>query len=419
MDQYDFDITFQESILSLILKDYTIVANLRSVINPRYFSDPVLETICSSIIEFIKKFRNTPTLSEFLEYGQFDWKVRKRIKKLYKQKIRNRQFLLDRIIGFAQFQAMRIAIIESSELVGDYENHLEIQKQIALALKVGADMSSLGTDLVSGRLDRYIERESKGLRNTKIPTGIRGLDRLTNGGVDLGELAVVLGIPKGFKTGTLVNIGVGAMRARKKVVHFTLEVSQNNTASRYERCASGLDRTGIISDYRKLDNMLRRIERIGGGCVIKEFPAGSATVMTLVNHVGTLISEGFDPDLIIVDYGDLLRGSRKTDQRRIELSDIYTELRSWGQDTRRRAVWTASQANRKAIQKQVIGKEDVAEDIGKIAIADLVIAFCQTPEEKEAWMGRIYVAASRESGEGGLVHCKVDYDKMKLREIEQ
>lgn len=419
MDQYEFDLAFQESILSLILRDTTIVSNIRSVVNPNYFTDPALETICDKAIKFVKEFHNTPTLSEFLEFGQFDGKVRKRIKQLYRQKIRNHKFLMDRIVSFAQFQAMKSAIIESSEMVGNYENHLEIQSIISKAMKVGVDITKLGTNLVDGRMDRYVDRELKGVNHTRIPTGLRRLDRLIGGGVDPGELAVVMGIPKGFKTGTLVNIGVGAMKHRMKVAHFTLEVSEVNTAMRYERCASGLDKHAIVADYRKLDSMLRRIERVGGGCIIKEFPAGKATVMHLVNHIETLVSEGFDPDVIIVDYGDLLRGNQRIEQKRLQLSDIYTELRAWGQEGRKRVIWTASQATRKAIQKKVIGKEDVAEDIGKVAIADLVIAFCQTTEEKEAWMGRLYVAASRESGEGGTVECKIDYDRMKLKELDQ
>jgi hypothetical protein len=84
-------------------------------------------------------------------------------------------------------------------------------------------------------------------------------------------------------------------------------------------------------------------------------------------------------------------------------------------------IWTASQVNRKAVDKKIIRKEDIAEDFGKIAIVDGAVAICQTKEERllKPARARLFVAANRDGEEGGIAYVTIDYDKMRIRPLKE
>jgi len=77
--------------------------------------------------------------------------------------------------------------------------------------------------------------------------------------------------------------------------------------------------------------------------LIKYFPTKSATVQTLSSHLNQIELQGITPDLVIVDYADILRGIG-TEKRHI-LENIYEDLRGLAGEYEV-PIWTASQANR-------------------------------------------------------------------------
>ena len=64
--------------------------------------------------------------------------------------------------------------------------------------------------------------------------------------------------------------------------------------------------------------------------------------------------KSFVPSLIIIDYADIMRSSRRFDSLRHELKLIYEELRNLAMDLNV-PIWTASQANRDAANADVVG----------------------------------------------------------------
>ena len=416
-NQYKFNSKFQEQILAVILKDIELVTDVVSVVNHNYFTDPTLSQLARQALKFIDQYQGVPNLEQFISFVDSP-EYTKRIKRIYKLKIKNKLYIRDQIIEFAKFNAMKAAIVESSEMLTSGIEFATIEKTISEAMKIGVNLRNLGTDLLLDRKERFRQRQIKGLDSSKIPTGIDRLDKIMTGGLSPGELGVILAAPKGFKTGTLTNLGASALNRGYFVAHFTLEVSEDKQTQRYERRLAGLDHKDVILKTNKLNKVLKRIETLGGGLVIKGFPTRSVTVSHINNHLGLLEAEGFIPDLIIVDYGDLVKPSIKG-EKRDQLGIIYAELRAMGQ-TRNAAVWTASQANRKALNKKLIGKGDIAESFEKIAIADIVVAVCQTREERQMSpsRARLFISAHREGEEGVIIYITIDYDKMRIKPLE-
>jgi replicative DNA helicase len=127
--------------------------------------------------------------------------------------------------------------------------------------------------------------------------------------------------------------------------------------------------------------------------VIKEFPTGSLTVNGLKAYLDMLENSGFVPDLLIVDYVDLMK-LPSDDNYRIALGQIFKDTRGIAVESNM-AVVTVSQSNRDGAKGKKVTGANVAEDWSKIGTADTIITYSQTDEERNMNLARIYVANAR------------------------
>ena len=125
---------------------------------------------------------------------------------------------------------------------------------------------------------------------------------------------------------------------------------------------------------------------------------------------------GKKPDLIIVDYADLLRGAGK--EIRLELGNIYEDLRGMAGEYEI-PVWTASQANRSALEDDVIGAEKIAESYSKIMTADFVLSLSRKIEDKIAGTGRWHVIKNRFGPDGITFPSKMNMSNGQIDIYEE
>ncbi len=121
----------------------------------------------------------------------------------------------------------------------------------------------------------------------------------------------------------------------------------------------------------------------------KSFPADTASTKTLEGHMDHLLkSEGFDTEILIVDYADLLTATDTSLEYRHRLDGIWKSLKSLAHK-RNILVITASQTNRGGMSKAEVESSDASEDIRKVAIVDAFYALNQSKEEKKRRIMRI------------------------------
>lgn len=128
----------------------------------------------------------------------------------------------------------------------------------------------------------------------------------------------------------------------------------------------------------------------------RAYPKFSANIQNLLSDIEQLeAEEGFVPDVICVDYADILAPEDNRETGRDRIDRTWKMLGNMA-DVRHCLVATASQSNRKAIEKAFLQQSDVAEDFRKIANVDLMLALNQLPEEKRKGVLRVAVIAGRE-----------------------
>jgi hypothetical protein len=213
----------------------------------------------------------------------------------------------------------------------------------------------------------------------------------------------------------LATIGANALRAGKKVVHYTLELNENYVGLRYDTIYTGIE-PGKIPENPQLIHDL--VEQIKGEIIIKYYPARTITSHTIQAHIQQMASLGFKPDLIIVDYADLMSATARTDARYQELGAVYEELRGLAGELQI-PIWTASQTQRSALQDEVIQADKIAESYSKIMTADLVLSISRKLEDKVNKTGRAHIIKNRFGADGQTFPMIIDAGVGKIEIFDE
>lgn len=433
---YYFADGFQLKILALMARDKGTYISYESVLQPKYFRNTIHIDLARIVREHYEKeiqrakLRGTDISSPTLEVlGEEVRKLLARDKKrsaLRKEYIEtmvdimdvdlsDMEYIKESLVSFGKESAMEIAILEAAEEIEKGRNkgnidYAKIEQSITDAVRVGEDLSDLGMDYyetAEERMEVYASG-SDGVR--RVPTGMEGLDKVMGGGLGDGELGVIIAPPNRGKSFALTNIGSGALLNGFNVFHYTLEMPESQVARRYDNRLLQKDMNYLRENGSKAVQALLNLQKYQKGhLVIKKYRTNQASVDTLRSHITKYqMEKNIKPDVIIVDYGDLLTPRRQYGDKRFELESIYLDLRDLG-DEFGCPVWTASQANRGALDKKVITIGDLAEAFNKANIADFMVALCQTIEEKQDNIMRWHVAKQRQGEANLTLEGDIDY----------
>lgn len=158
-----------------------------------------------------------------------------------------------------------------------------------------------------------------------IPTGFKDLDRMI-GGLNRSDLILIGARPSMGKTALGLNIASHvAIKEKKRVLFFSLEMSAEQLAQRFYACETRIPisrfRDGRLTDaeWRELNNAARTY--VDSPLIIDDEPNVNPTAMKAkIKQVGNV-------DLVIVDYLSLMKSGIKTENRVQEVSQITRDLK--------------------------------------------------------------------------------------------
>ena len=389
-----FGTTFQSKTLSSLLGDQKFLQTISDILEPEYFDSDANKWIAKTIREYFFEYKSKPTLEvmkvkiEEIENDILKVSVVENLKEAWRYiESSDLKFVQEQTLEFCRNQVMKTAIMDSVDLieVGQYD---QIKKLVDNAMKAGQDRD-LGHDYIDGIEERLNESTRK-----TVKTGWDPIDDVMDGGLASGELGVVVA-PAGIgKSWCLQTLGASAVKKGLNVVHYTLELNENYVGLRYDTVFSGVT-TANIKFYQ--EDVKKKIDQLEGSLLIKYFPTKSASVQTLTSHLSQIELQGNKPDLVLVDYADILKGVGS--EKRHVLENIYEDLRGLAGEMDC-PIWTASQANRSSLEEEVIDATKVAEAYSKVMIADFVVSVSRKVEDKIANTGRFHVIKNRFGPDG-------------------
>lgn len=176
-----------------------------------------------------------------------------------------------------------------------------------------------------------------------IPTGFSYLDKVLAGGFHRSNLILIGARPGMGKTSFALNVARNIAVKGRKVLFFSLEMSNEELAKRIisteARVVSGKLRTGELTDadWEKLGLALQNL-------VSAELYFDDTSTIT-VPEMKARVRRMKDVDCVIIDYLQLMSGSKKTDNRVQEVTEITRSLKLMAKDLNIPVV-TCSQLSR-------------------------------------------------------------------------
>jgi replicative DNA helicase len=309
---------------------------------------------------------------------------------------------------------MRLGLIDQKDLAAIESNIYSLHNDITFEIDFG-EMEL--DDIEQRERDRNLVNQNK-----IIPTWSNRLNDILVGGAYPNKLYFVAAPPGFGKSLFLVNIGHHALKENKIVYHFTLEMTASEVMTRYDCLVAGRPLIDIInSPASVIDGYVKKFteEHPKSHLLLKEFPPEILTKEMLALYIKRkIMSSGKKPDVIIVDYADLMKSSVKNTERRADLGLIYRQLKALAAEFTC-PVWTASQINRAGYDRQESDISNLAESWEKAMIADLVLVARQTKEEFTANKLRLYIGKNRSGLARTEIPCKISYKHMKIEESDE
>lgn len=176
-----------------------------------------------------------------------------------------------------------------------------------------------------------------------IPTGFSYLDKVLGGGFHRSDFIVVGARPAMGKTSFALNVARNIAMKGRKVLFFSLEMSKEQLAQRIisteARIVSNKLRTGDItdSDWEKLGLALQNLIN----CELYFDDTANINVPEMKARALRMK----DIDCIVIDYLQLMSGTKRTDNRVNEVSEITRSLKMMAKDLNIPVV-TCSQLSR-------------------------------------------------------------------------
>mgnify|MGYP003690163009 FL=1 len=393
INQYGYD--FQIKVLSSLLTHKEFLVNIHDIISEEYFENPAQKWAIKEVLRYYDKYHTTPSLDilkvELLKIDNevLQLSIKEQLKLAYVTSDDDLKYVQEEFTNFCKNQQLKKALMSSVDLLkaGDFDG---IRFIVDNALKAGQD-KNIGHEYIKDIEERYRENS----RET-IPTPWPKINQLLQGGLGNGDFGLIFGNPGGGKSWSLVSLGGHAVRLGYNVLHYTLELGEEYVGKRYDAFFTKIPVNKIDSQREKVEEI---IPQLPGKLIIKEYPTGRASVSTIESHIAKSTSMGVKPDLVIIDYVDLLSSRKTNRERKDEIDDIYTSTKGLARQLDI-PIWSVSQVNRAGANDNVIQGDKAAGSYDKIMITDFCMSLSRKKEDKVNNTGRFHLMKNRYGMDG-------------------
>jgi replicative DNA helicase len=398
-----YGIGFQTKVISALLTHKEFLLNIQDVLSEEYFDNSSQKWIIKQILEYFDKFHTTPSMDVLkVELKKIDNEVlqisiKEQLREAYKSSDEDLKYVEEEFSNFCKNQQLKKALLTSVDFLnaGDYDS---IRTMIDNALKAGQD-KNIGHEYNKDVESRYREDHRK-----VIPTPWDVINNLLQGGLGNGDFGLIFGNPGGGKSWSLVALGGFAVELGYNVLHYTLELGADYVGRRYDAFFTGVNVQNIAKHRDQVENI---VPKLPGELIIREYPTGKASISTIESHIKKCIDLGFKPDLIIIDYVDLLRSKKKNRERKEEIDDIYIGTKGLAKELNL-PIWSVSQVNRAGAKNNIIEGDNAAGSYDKIMITDFAMSLSRKRQDKVNGTGRFHLMKNRYGMDGMTYHAKID-----------
>ena len=399
-----YGISFQTKVLSALLTDKPFLQNINDVLSDEYWGNQSHKWIINEVLKYYNKYHCPPSMDVLktemkkVENEVLQLSIKEQLKEAYRSSDESDlTYVKQEFSNFCKNQQLKRALLNSVDLLkaGDYDS---IRSLVDNALRSGQD-KNIGHEYNKDTESRYREED-----RTPIPTPWSKFNEILQGGLGEGDFGLIFGNPGGGKSWSLIAMGAYAVKCGFNVIHYTLELGEGYIGRRYDAYFTDIPVDKLKFNREKVGKITTDLL---GNLIIKEYPMGKASLSTIEGHIKKCIDLDFKPDLIIIDYVDLLSSKRTNRERKDEIDDIYMSTKGLARELKL-PIWSVSQVNRAGAKDNIIEGDKAAGSYDKMMIADFAMSLSRQKKDKINGTGRFHIMKNRYGADGMTYNAKVD-----------
>jgi replicative DNA helicase len=399
-----------------ILTDRKFGNSIIDIVDPNYFEDQYLRVIAATIKEAKGTDDIIPDVGSLevrLLQDIKDDVVRKftlrELRKVQEASLDDTLKTQDIAMRFCKQQELKKSMLVINKIIekGNLEDYEECEKILRRALEHG-DSKDDGMDVFDNLKEVLLEDFRK-----PIPTGIKGLDEIMDGGLSKGELAVILA-PFGVgKTTMITKIANTAMIRGYKVLQIFFEDTTKVIQRKHLSCWSKIDLNNLSLHKEEILSIAEEFKNTGGQLKLKKFSSDGTTIPVIKQYIRRLIASGFKPDIVLLDYIDVVEPSKNFTDVNVGEGSVMRQFESMLSELDM-AGWTAVQGNRSSISADVVEANQMGGSIKKGQIGHFIVSIAKTLDQKDKGTATMAILKSR-FGKDGIVFSNIVFNNANIQ----
>ena len=417
------DQEFEYQILKHLVSDSNFYAKVYPILKDNYFENEEVKYLVKQIKSYTGEYSKQPDFKSLIVYLKNkkipdSLNIKNVLVSIKDIDIIDSEVLVKETEKFIKKQEVTEAILDSAEMIekNKVDEFDKIVGRMEEALKVSVD-NDFGLDYQNSIEERY-EYYTK--RNYGYSTGIPSLDKMLGGGFQRKRLSLFSSQSHGGKSKTLMYLAANYISKGYNVIYITLEMPEEEIAKAID--ANLLDMPANEIRNLSLEEFKQRVPKDTGKLRIKEYPSGVFSVIQLKNLLQELnMKEGFDPDVVIIDYLGIMSSSRVSLGKAgsyLFYKSIAEELHGFSKEYDK-VVLSAVQLNRSAVNNTEVDESVIAESHGLMMTADVLLMIINTEDLRKENKVILKCVKNRQTGFLDKILLNVDFSKTMFWDAEE
>jgi len=399
VQQLPFDAEYQRGLLKLLCSDHQFAHTVADYLEPQYFSNEIFAWAFAFCKRYLADYGSFPSLG-VLKHQVATVGANSRamyqsaIEQIEQASLRDSSWMRSKTLDFIKrnifvrsYQESR-ALFNSGRTTECYDLMMRNMEKLIKTSWEPVDECDYFSEMAARQNDRMSTDASSDTIGTGFPT----LDVILNGGLSKGEMGIWVAYAKCGKSTVLIQHGLAATRlALKNTAHFVFEGSRKQAEDRYDAAFMDEFYAAIKfgnCDAEKYSQAWQQAQSLKGLLRIRAFSdRWDHSVVDITDALNDWKRNwGWVPEVIIVDYGDLILGHDKksytseTEKQKAAFRDLkLIANRGYG-------LWTASQARRPGEGAEdkvhLIHARQIADCYEKVRVTDFLGSINATREER-------------------------------------
>lgn len=414
---------FQYKLVHEFMDNHTFFEDLNPIIDQNMFTDPNLKTIVGVMKNYYEKYGNVPFYDnvgiELRDLSRSEKEKETYLAVLDKIKTTNSSGVESTREKAEKFFRQQNIVRTANEILKIAEKGDDNEYDRCVGLLNDAMTVGIHNDFGEGLFDHINETLSDDYR-VPIPTGIKKIDEVLEGGLGKGELGVIIGPTSFGKTSLTTAMASHAACEGYKVLQIVFEDRIKQIQRKHLGRITGIEARDL-SKPENIEFVKQTIEafpdkdKLRDNLRIVKFPSGEKTARQIKRFIQKLINTGFKPDLVIVDYFECLEHEAdKSTTNEYEREGKTMRMFEAMAGELDMAFWIPSQGTKDSINLELVTMDKIGGSVKKAQIAHVIMSIARTVEDISENKATIAILKNR-AGKSGKVFNNVEFNNGTCR----